>query len=93
MRESIRQTSAGSYSALSPEENQAIQDEIRNALARNGGPGTALVSAIDVRRFIRKLIEKEFFGTPVLSFQEIDDEAELKILGHIELIGETDEAA
>lgn len=93
MRESIRQTSAGSYSALSPEENQAILDEIRNALARNGGPGTALVSAIDVRRFIRKLIEKEFFGTPVLSFQEIDDEAELKILGHIELIGETDEAA
>ncbi|MBL0526824.1 EscV/YscV/HrcV family type III secretion system export apparatus protein [Aeromonas dhakensis] len=93
MRESIRQTSAGSYSALSPEENQAILGEIRSALARTGGPGTALVTAIDVRRFIRKLIEKDLFTTPVLSFQEIDDEAELKVLGHIELIGETHAAA
>ncbi|MFR9718008.1 EscV/YscV/HrcV family type III secretion system export apparatus protein [Aeromonas diversa] len=93
MRESIRQTSAGSYSALSPEENQAILGEISSALARTGGPGTALVTAIDVRRFIRKLIEKDLFTTPVLSFQEIDDEAELKVLGHIELIGETHAAA
>ncbi|ALP41096.1 EscV/YscV/HrcV family type III secretion system export apparatus protein [Aeromonas schubertii] len=93
MRESIRQTSAGSYSALSPEENQAILGEIRSALARTGGPGTALVTAIDVRRFIRKLIEKDLFTTPVLSFQEIDDETELKVLGHIELIGETHAAA
>lgn len=93
MRESIRQTSAGSYSALSPEENQAILSEIRSALGRSGAPGTVLVTAIDVRRLIRKLIEKDLFTTPVLSFQEIDDEAELKVLGHIELMGDTHAAA
>ncbi|MFM5540427.1 EscV/YscV/HrcV family type III secretion system export apparatus protein [Aeromonas veronii] len=93
VRESIRQTSAGTYSALSPEENQAILNEIHDALARSGGTGIVLVTAIDVRRFIRKLIEKELFSTPVLSFQEVDNEIELKVLGHIELIGETYAAA
>ncbi|WP_416042016.1 EscV/YscV/HrcV family type III secretion system export apparatus protein [Edwardsiella ictaluri] len=93
MRESIRQTSAGSYSALSPQENQAILAEIHAALERSGGANTAIVTAIDIRRFIRKLIERELFTTPVLSFQELDDEAELKVLGHIELIGDTHAAA
>ncbi|EAA3660145.1 EscV/YscV/HrcV family type III secretion system export apparatus protein [Salmonella enterica] len=93
MRESIRQTSAGTYSALSSEENQAILNEIRRSLNHNDDPGTTLVTAIDIRRFIRKLIEKDLFYTPVLSFQEIDDEAELKVLGHIELMGETHEAS
>ncbi|MEO4011908.1 FHIPEP family type III secretion protein [Chromobacterium piscinae] len=88
IRESIRQTSAGSYSALGPEENQAIVGEIRSALEQSGVGGAALVTAIDVRRFVRKLIERDLFSVPVLSFQELGDEAELKILGHVELIGE-----
>ncbi|NHQ83531.1 EscV/YscV/HrcV family type III secretion system export apparatus protein [Chromobacterium vaccinii] len=88
IRESIRQTSAGSYSALGPEENQAIVGEIRSALEQSGAGGAALVTAIDVRRFVRKLIERDLFSVPVLSFQELGDEAELKILGHVELIGE-----
>lgn len=88
IRESIRQTSAGSYSSLSPEENQSILEEIKVALDKNGGSGTTLVTTIDVRRFVRKLIERELFATPVLSFQELDDETELKVLGHIELIGD-----
>ncbi|VVE56134.1 EscV/YscV/HrcV family type III secretion system export apparatus protein [Pandoraea sputorum] len=90
IRESIRQTSAGSYSALAPEENQAIVDEIRGALAQSGTAGLALVTAIDVRRFVRKLIEKDLFAVPVLSFQDLEDEAELKVLGHVELVGEGD---
>lgn len=93
VRESVRQTSAGSYSALSQQENQAILAEIHAALERSGAVNTAIVTAIDIRRFIRKLIERELFTTAVLSFQELDDEAELKVLGHIELIGDTHAAA
>ncbi|MBT2869664.1 EscV/YscV/HrcV family type III secretion system export apparatus protein [Chromobacterium violaceum] len=93
MRESIRQTSAGSYSALSPEENQAIVVQILAAVERSGSACCALVTAIDVRRFVRKLIERELFHLPVLSFQEVGEEAELKVLGHIELIGEYDALA
>ncbi|QAU24335.1 EscV/YscV/HrcV family type III secretion system export apparatus protein [Dyella sp. M7H15-1] len=87
IRESIRQTAAGSYSALSAEESQSILQEIKATVAKNGS-ATALVTAIDVRRFVRKLIERELSGLAVLSFQELDDEAELKVLGHIELIGD-----
>ena len=87
MRESIRQTSAGTYSALSPEENQAIVDKIRSSLEQSGAASLALVTAIDIRRFVRKLIERDLFGVAVLSFQELGDEAELKVLGHVELIG------
>ncbi|PRP69749.1 EscV/YscV/HrcV family type III secretion system export apparatus protein [Chromobacterium amazonense] len=93
IRESIRQTSAGSYSALSTEENQAIIGEIRSSLEKSGIAGMALVTAIDVRRFVRKLIERDLFSVPVLSFQELGDEAELKVLGHVELIGDAHAAA
>ncbi|VVE85798.1 EscV/YscV/HrcV family type III secretion system export apparatus protein [Pandoraea sputorum] len=93
IRESIRQTSAGSYSALAPEENQAIVNTIRDALAQSGTAGLALVTAIDVRRFVRKLIEKDMFAVPVLSFQDLEDEAELKVLGHVELLGDGDALA
>ncbi len=93
MRESIRQTSAGTYSALSPEENQAIVDKIRSSLEQSGAASLALVTAIDIRRFVRKLIERDLFGVAVLSFQELGDEAELKVLGHVELIGGDYEAA
>ncbi|MBJ7263451.1 MAG: EscV/YscV/HrcV family type III secretion system export apparatus protein [Burkholderiaceae bacterium] len=89
LRESIRQTSAGAYSALSPEENRHIVDQIRDALLQNRPAGTVLVTAIDVRRFVRKMIEQELAGVPVLSFQEVGEEAELKVLGHIESIGDT----
>ncbi|MBV8048519.1 MAG: EscV/YscV/HrcV family type III secretion system export apparatus protein [Paludibacterium sp.] len=84
LRESIRQTSAGSYSALAPEENAHIVASIRAALAKNHPAGAVLVTAIDVRRFVRKLIEREWFDLPVLSFQEVGDEHEMRVLGHID---------
>lgn len=93
IRESVRQTSAGTYSSLSPEENQLILTEIRQALDQSGAYGVVLVTAIDIRRLLRKLIEKEYFATPVLSFQEIEDETDIKVLGHIEMTGENDETA
>ncbi len=43
---------------------------------------------MDVRRFIRKLIERELFHIPVLSYQEIGDTTQLKILGNVELMNE-----
>ncbi|WP_215778631.1 type III secretion system export apparatus subunit SctV [Paludibacterium sp. B53371] len=90
LRESVRQTSAGSYSALSAEENERILAQIRAALSPACPPGTLLVTAIDVRRFVRKLIERELSHVPVLSFQEIGNEVEMQVLGHIELKDEVD---
>ncbi|MEE9930056.1 EscV/YscV/HrcV family type III secretion system export apparatus protein [Microvirgula aerodenitrificans] len=88
IRESIRQTSAGSYSALGPEHNRAIVDCIRESVGAEVPRSTVLMTAIDVRRFLRKIVEREFFSLAVLSFQELGDESELRVLGNIDLIGE-----
>lgn len=85
IRESIRQTSAGTYSALEPEQVARIVGQITTALGdvRHG----LLITAIDVRRYLRKMIERELIDVHVVSFQEIGDAIELNVLGNIELIG------
>jgi type III secretion protein V len=88
IREAIRQTSAGSYSALDPELNQAIIARIRQEVGEGDKPHHVLLTAIDVRRFLRKVIEREFYNLQVLSFQEIGEETELRVVGNIDLIGE-----
>ncbi|WP_010112269.1 FHIPEP family type III secretion protein, partial [Burkholderia oklahomensis] len=93
VRESIRQTAAGSYSSLAPEHTHAIVARLKSALADADLRRTVLVTAIDVRRFVRKMVEREFGELPVLSFQEIGDEAELRVIGTADLIGELADAA
>ncbi|WP_108651904.1 EscV/YscV/HrcV family type III secretion system export apparatus protein [Dongshaea marina] len=87
IRESIRQTSAGGYSALSPQQNAAILQQIKSHLS-DPEHESVLLTAIDVRRYLRKIIERDLYALPVLSFQELGDEVELKVLGSIDLIGE-----
>ncbi|MCL9783819.1 EscV/YscV/HrcV family type III secretion system export apparatus protein [Vibrio sp. S4M6] len=87
IRESIRQTSAGGYSALSPQQNELILEQIKQHTL-NSEVETVLLTAIDVRRYLRKIIEKDLYTLPVLSFQELGEEVELKVQGSIDLIGE-----
>lgn len=92
IRESIRQTSAGTYSALGDKQSRLILSKIKSAFAENSD--VVLLTAIDVRRFLRKIIERDLFALPVLSWQELGDEMNIKVAGTIELIGdELDEAA
>ncbi|RKT98827.1 EscV/YscV/HrcV family type III secretion system export apparatus protein [Burkholderia sp. Nafp2/4-1b] len=88
IRESIRQTAAGSYSSLAPDHTKAILERLRVALAEADLQRTVLVTAIDVRRFVRKIVEREFGDLSVLSFQEIGEEAELRVIGTADLMGE-----
>lgn len=88
IRESIRQTSAGSYSSLSPQDNEAILSAIRSAFEQRKSHNGVLLTAIDVRRFLRKLVERELYHLPVLSLQEVSDESGLHVISTIDLIGE-----
>jgi type III secretion protein V len=85
IRESIRQTSAGSYSTLDPAHSKTIVTAIYEHI-NSQSQSCVLLATMDIRRFVRKLIERDLFHVPVLSYQEIGDEAQLKILGNIELI-------
>jgi len=87
VRGAIKQTSAGSYLALDPDSVQLILQGIRNTVAPPppGGQPPVLLTAIDVRRFVRKLIEMEFPDISVVSYQEIIPEIRIQPLGRIQI--------
>jgi len=87
IRGAIKQTSAGSYLALDPDSVQLILHSLRTTIQPTppGGQPPVLLTAIDVRRFARKLIEGEFPDLPVVSYQEIVPEIKIQPLGRIQL--------
>lgn len=87
IRGAIKQTSAGSYLALDPDSVQLILHAMRGVIVPTppGGQPPVLLTAIDVRRFTRKLIEGDFPELPVVSYQEIVPEVRIQPLGRIQL--------
>lgn len=87
VRSGIKQTSAGSYIALDPDTVQLILHAIRNTVrpASAGGSPPIIITGLDVRRFVRKLIEGEFPDYWVISFQEVVPEIRIQPLGRIQL--------
>jgi type III secretion protein V len=87
VRGAIKQTSAGSYLALDPDSVQLILQSIRNTIGPTppGAQDPLILTAIDVRRFVRKLIEGEFPDIAVISYQEVVPEIRIQPLGRIQL--------
>ncbi|QDW35021.1 EscV/YscV/HrcV family type III secretion system export apparatus protein [Yersinia sp. KBS0713] len=86
IRESIRQTSAGTYSALDNKHSRLILSKIAAAFAENSD--AVLLTSIDIRRFLRKIVERDIFTLPVLSWQELGDEMNIRVVDTIDLIGD-----
>jgi type III secretion protein V len=87
IRGAIKQTSAGSYLALDPDSVQLILHSMRSTIVPSppGAQPPVLLTAIDVRRFARKLIEGEFPEMPVISYQEVVPEIRIQPLGRVQL--------
>jgi len=87
VRGAIKQTSAGSYLALDPDSVNLILKAMRNTITPTppGGQPPVLLTAIDVRRFVRKLIETEFPDVSVVSYQEIIPEIRIQPLGRVQI--------
>ncbi len=87
VRGAIKQTSQGSYLALDPDSVQMILHALRSTIAPTpaGGQPPVLLTAIDVRRFVRKLIEADFPDLSVISFQEVVQEIRIQPLGRIQI--------
>ncbi|MFI3271143.1 MAG: type III secretion system export apparatus subunit SctV [Pseudomonadota bacterium] len=83
MRDSVRQTASGSYLALPPDTHEKIMRNIRHELGSNNK--AVLLVSMDIRRFLRKMIEQEFYETAVLSYQELASEISVQPLGRITL--------
>lgn len=97
IRESIRNGGAGQQLALDPDMARRIIDSI--AVTATNAEAPVLLTAIDLRRHVRKLIEPELFDLAVLSFHELLPSLKLDVAGRVAFprdpltIVETDEAA
>ena len=87
VRKAIRQTSAGSYLALDPPSAKkivkAVKESTGDLLTQTHRP--VLLTSMDIRRYVRKLIEMELYDLPVLSHQELTEEITIRPLGRIQL--------
>lgn len=83
VRESIRQTSMGTYAALRQSQCSRILSLINQALGEYGE--LCVVTSIDARRFLRKITEQSLFNLPVLSWQELGDNCPVQVVHSIDL--------
>ncbi|CNJ53545.1 Secretion system apparatus protein ssaV [Yersinia aldovae] len=86
IRESIRQTSMGTYAALSLPQSTRILGLINAALSEHGD--LRIVTSVDTRRFLRKIIESSLFSISVLSWQELGDNCAVQVVHSIDLSAE-----
>ncbi|MEI8703105.1 MULTISPECIES: type III secretion system export apparatus subunit SctV [unclassified Mesorhizobium] len=87
VRNAIRQTSVGSYLALDPGTTRQIIDKVRDAIGDVGQQPhkPVLLTSIDIRRYLRKIIEVDLYGLPVLSYQELAPDISVLPLARISL--------
>lgn len=86
IRESIRQTAMGTYAALLPQHKSLILERIGQALKKS--PQLQIVTSVDARRFLRKITENTFPNVSVLSWQELGEECEVRVVDSIDLCDE-----
>ncbi len=87
VRGAIRQTSGASYLALSPDTHKklvaslsaTIGDFSRHSLK------PVVLAPMDIRRFMRKIVERDFPELAILSFQELSPQVNIQPLERIEL--------
>jgi type III secretion protein V len=87
IRGAIRMTSSGSFLSLPPETTQQIAAATRKEVGElpDVPPRPVLLTSMDIRRFVRKMIEQEFYELPVLSYQELTQEISVQPLGRISI--------
>jgi len=87
VRGGIRQTSAGSYLALDPSIGKKLVESIKRAVGdlSSSSQKPVLLTSMDIRRYLRKMIEQDLYDLPVLSYQELTQDINIQPLARIEL--------
>ncbi len=87
VRSAIRQTSAGSYLALDPAASRKLVDNLKKAVGKLPASGArpVLLASMDIRRYMRKLIEADLYDLQVLSYQELVPEVNIQPLARVDL--------
>lgn len=87
VRGAIRQTSAGSYLALDPAIGKRLLESVKNTIGDLSASAQkpVLLTSMDIRRYMRKMIEQDLYDLPVLSYQELTQEINIQPLARVEL--------
>lgn len=87
LRAAIRQTSAGSYLALDPAVGKQLVDAIKKTVGKlnPNGQRPVMLASMDIRRYLRKMIEQELYDLQVVSYQELVPDVNVQPLGRIDL--------
>jgi type III secretion protein V len=87
LRESIRQTPQGVSLALESGDSRGFHDAISNVLGnqQQAAAKVVLLTSIDLRRYVRQLIDVDFYELPVLSYQELAAQITVQPIGRISL--------
>lgn len=87
VRKAIRQTSAGAFLSLDPGTSQRILSAVEAAAGRYRGhtQKPVLMVSMDIRRYVRRLIEPKFYELPVMAYQEVTSEISVQPVARIRI--------
>ena len=87
IRKAIRQTSAGAFLALDPDTSRRFIVAVGAAAGdyRKHVQMPVLLASMDIRRYVRRLIEGEHYRLPVVSYQELTPEISVQPMNRIRL--------
>jgi len=90
VRQAVQQTATGSYLALGPDDTRRLGEAADHALQAAGAAlkVPVLVASMDVRRYVRRLLEPRHPQVVVLSYQEIGSHLTLQTVGRVGLARE-----
>ncbi len=87
IRKAIRQTSAGAFLSLDPETSQRIVKAVGEAAGKFRGSTQkpVLMASMDIRRYVRRLIESKYYELPVMAYQEVTPEISVQPVSRIRI--------
>jgi type III secretion protein V len=85
IRQSIKQTPTGNFLALPPDEIARLVGKIAEIVGDTPRQPLALVASMDIRRYIKRMIEARLPWLPVYSYQELGAHVDLQPVGRLAL--------
>jgi type III secretion protein V len=83
VRQAIKQTPTGNFLALPPDEAKFLVDSIESFVGTTPRDDVALVTSMDIRRYVRRLVESRMEWLAVYSYQELNGHVDLQPLGRV----------
>lgn len=83
IRQCIKPTPAGNYLAMAPDVGAAIVEKVIAICGVEASSGVAVVTSMDIRRYVKKIVEPRLSWLRVYSYQELGGQIELRPIGRV----------